>query len=152
MDKPNLAWPSANLFVLRSLAYLADVARLEWAVNRALHAPDAQPLDASTLATVAPSDHERVCFVALPSVSMLRSSFPVDAIWGAVLQQDEAAMAAIDLGGEPVPRKASTGPRCSRSICSRGAASRSSPPGRPRHDRPVRPRCASCKRSRPVER
>jgi len=85
-----------------TLAYLADVACLEWAVNRALHAPYVPALDASTLATVPPSEHERVCFVAHPSISMLRSSFPVDTIWRAVLQHDEAAMAAIDLGSGPV--------------------------------------------------
>src|SRR2546425_12390395 len=32
-----------------SLAYLADVARLEWAANRALHAPDEEPLDVTRL-------------------------------------------------------------------------------------------------------
>lgn len=85
-----------------TLAYLADVARLEWAVNRALHAPDAQPLDATTLAALAPCDHERVCFAAHPSVSTLCSSFPIDAIWTAVLQQDDAALAAIALDGAPV--------------------------------------------------
>ena len=79
-----------------SLAYLPDVARLEWAVNRALHAPDAQPLHPSDLAAVAPADHDRVCFVAHPSISLLRSPYPVDAIWRAVLERDDAAMAAID--------------------------------------------------------
>lgn len=85
-----------------TLAYLADVARLEWAVNRALHAPDVQALDASMLATVAPSDHDRVRFVAHPSISMLRSNLPVDAVWRAVLQHDDAAMAAINLSSGPV--------------------------------------------------
>ena len=85
-----------------TLAYLADVARLEWAVNSALHAPDVQALDMSALAVVAPSDHNRVCFVAHPSISTLRSSFPVDSIWRAVLQQDEAAIAAIDVSSGPV--------------------------------------------------
>ena len=84
-----------------TLAYLADMARLEWAVNRALHAPDAQAIDVSQLAAVAPSDQDRVCFVAQPSISLLRSSFPVDAIWRAVLQQDDAAIAAIDLDSMP---------------------------------------------------
>ena len=84
-----------------TLAYLADVARLEWAVNRALHAPDAPALDPSTLASVAPCDHDRVRFVAHPSISLLRSKFPIDTIWRAVLQHDEAGMAAIDLH-EPV--------------------------------------------------
>lgn len=85
-----------------TLAYLSDVARLEWAVNRALHAPDVQPLNLSSLAAVAPADHDRVCFVAHPSLSLLRSRYPVDAIWRAVLARDDAAMAAIDLGGSPV--------------------------------------------------
>src|SRR6266511_1419278 len=35
-----------------SLAYLGDVARLEWAVNRALHAPDGEPLDVTRLAAL----------------------------------------------------------------------------------------------------
>ena len=85
-----------------TLAYLPDVAHLEWAVNRALHAPDVAALDASALAAVAPSDPERVYFTPHPSVGLLTSMFPVDAIWRAVLQQDDGAMAAIDLSGGPV--------------------------------------------------
>lgn len=85
-----------------TLAYLADVARLEWAVNRALHASDADPLTVEQLATVAPAVHDQMCFVAHPSVSTLRSDFPADSIWHAVLQQDDEAMAAIDLGSGPV--------------------------------------------------
>lgn len=85
-----------------TLAYLPDVARLEWAVNRALHAPEAQPIDVSQLAAVAPSDQDRVCFAAHPSISMLRSHFPVDAIWRAVLRHDDAAMGAIDLADAAV--------------------------------------------------
>lgn len=86
-----------------TIAYLADVARLEGAVNRALHAPDADPLAVvERLATLAPSDHERVCFVAHPSVSTLHSAFPVDSIWRAVLGRDEAALAAINLADGPI--------------------------------------------------
>lgn len=84
-----------------TLGYLADVARLEWAVNRALHAPDASALDPSTLASVARCDHDRVCFVAHPSISLLRSQFPIDTIWRAVLHHDDPGMAAMDLH-EPV--------------------------------------------------
>lgn len=85
-----------------SLAYLADVARLEWAVNRALHAPDVEPLDIAQLAQLAPSDHDRIRFVPHPSVSAVRADYPVDAIWRAVLAQDDAALAAIDLAAGPV--------------------------------------------------
>lgn len=85
-----------------SLAYLADVARLEWAVNRALHAPDADPIAVARLAIVSPAEHDQVCFVAHPSVSILRSDFPVDSIWRAVLQHDDETLVAIDLSSGPV--------------------------------------------------
>src|ERR1700752_3128513 len=45
-----------------SLAYLPDVARLEWAVNRALHAPDAEPLDARRLVALEEAERARVSF------------------------------------------------------------------------------------------
>lgn len=85
-----------------SLAYLADVARLEWAVNRALHAPDGEPLDVTRLADLEQSDHDRVRFVAHPSVSLVSADYPVDAIWRAVLAQDDTVLAAIDLAAGPV--------------------------------------------------
>src|SRR5258708_14100720 len=46
-----------------SLAYLADVARLEWAVSRAIHAADIEPLDLTRLAALPPEDQPRVRFV-----------------------------------------------------------------------------------------
>ena len=79
-----------------SLAYLPDVARLEWAVNRALHAPDVPALDLAQLAALAPADHDRVSFTPHPSITLLRSDYPIDAIWRGVLQQDDAVLAAID--------------------------------------------------------
>ena len=85
-----------------SLAYLADVARLEWAVSRALHAPDAEPLDVTRLAALEQSDHDRVRFVPNPSVRLVSADYPVDAIWRAVLTQDDAALGAVDLATGPV--------------------------------------------------
>ena len=79
-----------------SLAYLPDVARLEWAVNRALHAADVAALDVSRLARLSRVEHPRVRFVAHPSVSLVDSACPIDAIWRAVLARDDAALAAID--------------------------------------------------------
>jgi hypothetical protein len=84
------------------LYYLPDVAHLEWAVNRALHAADAQALDPSELTALLPADQDHVSFVAHPSISMLRSDFPIDTIWRAVLQQNEAALAMLDPGSGPV--------------------------------------------------
>ena len=84
-----------------SLEYLPDVARLDWAVNRALHALDAGALELERLGAVDLCQQDRVCFVPHPSISMLQSRFPVDTIWRAVLQRDEPAMAAIDLEEGP---------------------------------------------------
>jgi hypothetical protein len=84
------------------LGYLADVGRLEWAVNRALHAPDAAPLRLAALAELAESDRGRVILVAHPSVSLVTSVHPVDSVWRAVLARDDAALARIDLADGPV--------------------------------------------------
>lgn len=84
------------------LAYLGDVAQLEWAVNRALHASDVSCLELARLATLDESALSGVSFTAHPGLSLLRLGFPADAIWRAVLDQNDAAMAAIDLAAGPV--------------------------------------------------
>ena len=85
-----------------SLTYLLEVARLERAVTRALHAPDVEALDPSCLLTVDPGHHDRIVFVPHPSVGLVQADNPVDVIWRAVLAEDDAAMAAIDLCSGPV--------------------------------------------------
>lgn len=72
----------------RPLAYLPDVARLEWAMNVALHAPDA--------AAVEPEALRALPAVALhPSVTLLSSPWPVDAMWRA--HRNGGGPAAVDL-------------------------------------------------------
>lgn len=85
-----------------SLPYLSGVARLEWAVSRALHAPDVDALDVSRLSTLEPEDHDRVVFIFHPSVGLVEADHLADDIWRAVLAQDDAAMAAVDLNAGPV--------------------------------------------------
>jgi Putative DNA-binding domain len=85
-----------------SLSYLADVAALEWAVNRALHADERVPLDPARLVGLDASALPRVAFHAHPALSLLALQTPADAIWRAVIDQDEPAMAAIDLASGPV--------------------------------------------------
>jgi hypothetical protein len=80
-----------------SLPYLADVARLEWAVNCAIHAADVDPLDLARLSDLPPEDQIRVCFVPHPSIALLHADFPADAIWRGVLSGDDVALAAVDL-------------------------------------------------------
>ncbi len=66
----------------RSLAYLADVARLEWACHECLHAADAQ-FDASVLAGVPASRRHELRLRLHPAVRLLESPHPVVAIWEA---------------------------------------------------------------------
>jgi hypothetical protein len=106
-DPPRMAWldfygAAFPEFLQRftpaaSLPYLPDVARLEGAVSRALHASDANALAPAELADLPQSARGSVSFVPHPSVGLLSSKYPVDAIWRAVLAGDDAALSAIDL-------------------------------------------------------
>ncbi len=84
------------------ITYLPDVARLEWAVSRALHAPDSAPLDVASLTALNHTQMSAVRFHPRPGVSLLRLDVPADDIWRAVLAADEAAMAAVRLDDGPV--------------------------------------------------
>ena len=66
---------------VRHLAYLPDVARLEWAVNAAYHAADAPKHDPARIAAVPQDRYPRLAFAAHPSVRLFASEFPVDRIW-----------------------------------------------------------------------
>ncbi|MDQ6924584.1 MAG: DNA-binding domain-containing protein [Pseudomonadota bacterium] len=92
----------ARFQAAESVPYLPDVARLEWAVSGALHAPDAAALDMAALCVIVEGNHDRVRFVPHPSFGLVRASYPVDTMWRAVLEQDEATLAAIDLGDAPI--------------------------------------------------
>jgi len=85
-----------------SLAYLSDIARLEWAVNRALHAPDMEPLDTQRLVALAEVERAHVRFAPHPSLSLVRADHPADLIWRAVLEKDDAALSAIYPSADPV--------------------------------------------------
>jgi hypothetical protein len=80
-----------------ALVYLPDVARLERAIGRALHAPDAKSVEYSQLLDIEPPHQGRVCFTPHPSVCLVSSPYPVDGIWRAVLARDDATLAAINL-------------------------------------------------------
>lgn len=66
-----------------ALAYLPDVARLEWAVHESFHAADGAPLDFDRLARVAPERYGAIRFRLHPAVRFVSSEHPVLAIWEA---------------------------------------------------------------------
>jgi hypothetical protein len=98
------AFPSylARLRGARALPYLGDVARFEWALSEAAVAPEATPLDLAALAAVPAERQGELRFTPHPSLHLLRLRHPADAIADAVLADDEATMAGIDLAGGPV--------------------------------------------------
>jgi hypothetical protein len=65
----------------RHLAWLPDVARLEWALHAASHADEAPPLDPRALAAVPESAAAGLLLRLDPAVGYLRSPWPVDRIW-----------------------------------------------------------------------
>jgi hypothetical protein len=72
--------------------YLADVAELEAARTRAYHAADAKPLPRDAFAALAPEDLPDLQVTLHPSVTLLRSRFPVVSIWEANRQDNDNAV------------------------------------------------------------
>ena len=67
----------------RDLAYLPDVARLEWALHECAQAADAPPLDTAALARVASGREGELRLALHPAVRFVSSAHPVLAIWEA---------------------------------------------------------------------
>jgi hypothetical protein len=83
----------------RSLPYLADVARLDWALNAAFHAPASGRLAASDLAAL-PADRLPSLRLALARGTVLVSSaHPLDRIWAATQPGAPDGTVDLDAGG-----------------------------------------------------
>jgi hypothetical protein len=65
------------------LPYLPDVARLEWAVARALHAADPGQVDFARLAAVPEAERVRVRFLLQSGARLMACEFPIASIWAA---------------------------------------------------------------------
>ena len=74
--------------------YLADVARLEWAMNEAYNATDDPALDAAALAGIPAEHYAALRFVLRPSCRFVASAYPVKPIW--LANQADAAAETID--------------------------------------------------------
>jgi hypothetical protein len=81
----------------RSTPYLADLARLEYAIADAFDAADGEPLRAEALRGVPIEDWPELRLRLLPSCRRLRSRWPVGGVWRAV--KDSADV------GTPAPRE-----------------------------------------------
>ncbi len=84
------------------LPYLPDIARLELALRQSYHAADAPPLAPETLQALPPETLLSARFAFAPAMRLLRSEWPVHAIWQANAQGGPAGSAGQQDGtGKP---------------------------------------------------
>ena len=67
----------------QGLAYLSDVAALEWACHRAYFADDAGTLDVVRLGQISPEQYPDLILHTHPACHVVRSAYPVASIWHA---------------------------------------------------------------------
>lgn len=83
------------------LAYLPDVARLEWMMHEVFHAPDHAPLVVARLQAVSQAHYAALRMTLHPACRLLSSSYPVHTIWK--MNQASAEWdGMLDVGGEGV--------------------------------------------------
>jgi hypothetical protein len=90
----------ASFAPARTLPYLPDVAALEWACHCAYFADDAAGLDLSRLAQVPPALYPELVLRLHPACRLVRSPYPIAAIWQAHQPGAEGDF-SIDLGSGP---------------------------------------------------
>ncbi len=102
-DRPSLAryggaFPEflAQFPPCRDLPYLADIARLEWAINEALHAESVAAITRADLSAIPAADASRLILTLHPSLRLLDSRWPIERIWRAN-QADGDPDLAIDV-------------------------------------------------------
>jgi hypothetical protein len=81
------------------LSYLADVARLEWALNLAWQAAPGPALRPDELGRLAVADPRAVTIALQPGTTLLQSRWPIDLIWRANQPGSGEPDVALDGGG-----------------------------------------------------
>lgn len=87
----------ASLPGAADLAYLPDVARLEWSIHEAFHAANHEALNLSRLQGIPPEDYPHLRFLLNSAAILLRSDFPIRRIWQVNLP-DYQGDQHVDLG------------------------------------------------------
>ncbi|GJL86069.1 MAG: DUF2063 domain-containing protein [Micavibrio sp.] len=80
----------------KALPYLADMAKLEIAMNEAYHAPEDEPLKANELATASPEDLQ---LKLRQNVQLVSSRYPLDKIRNFCIEDDPDKTMSVDSGG-----------------------------------------------------
>ena len=77
------------------LPYLADIARLDWALNLAFHAPAGRRLAAADLSAIAIERLPSISLALSAGAALVRSRYPLDRIWQ--VSQPGVAGETVDL-------------------------------------------------------
>ena len=80
----------------KSLVYLPDMAKFEWAYHRVFHEQDAPALDLQRLEIVNEADYENIVFSINPASRLMKSRFPLIDIWQANQLDDPPEVKLID--------------------------------------------------------
>jgi hypothetical protein len=75
---------------LADVPYLADVARVEWALHRSTGAPDAAPFEPASFALLGEIEPDQLTLRLPPGTVVLRSDWPVVSLINAHLQHEPA--------------------------------------------------------------
>ncbi|MGB1239462.1 MAG: putative DNA-binding domain-containing protein [Pseudomonadales bacterium] len=99
------SWFIAQCPQTRELEYLADIAALEWSVDRAKQTLELSGFPFAQLESLNAQQQEQLCFTLHPSVSMISSANPIVSIWQGVsknelegidMSQSETALIFVD--------------------------------------------------------
>jgi len=97
------AWLAQDFAPAKEQPWLAEVARLEWAMNEALFAESADPLDPAHVGAVDPEALMTLRFQPHPASRLVRSALPIHSLWSAAQDErldglDPAALLAEEAG------------------------------------------------------
>lgn len=87
---------------LSGLAYLVDVARLEFAWTAAYHADDASPLEQQQISSLSPDKLEDLHLRPHPSMHCIASDYPLYHIWSANQSGGVDETISLDQGGSHI--------------------------------------------------
>lgn len=83
----------------RDLSYLADMARLDWALNVAFHSPEEPRLVAADLEGLPPDRMLGLTLDLAPGAALVSSAFPIDRIWRASQPGTDGHQVDLGTGG-----------------------------------------------------
>ncbi|AMG30687.1 DUF2063 domain-containing protein [Grimontia hollisae] len=83
--------------IINAAPYLADVAGIEWHIQRVNRAPLPAAFPVDALAKLQPEDFGRIQLTVSPASAVMKSEFAVATLWQTVTNKDDDTLANLDL-------------------------------------------------------